>query len=155
MIYIRYIAGIYLAYFSSMPSSPICQVYTYFTTHGFVLYLLLLYILVIYYVYLKDIVICYVYLKDIHNISQGYNNNNNKGTEQAHELWSRYIPVKLVRTAYYWNKPCIYRSVSDIPVIYQEYSWYILYGLSFVYLYIPSLYIVYAQYIHCIYLVWI
>ncbi len=36
MVYARYI---YLVYFSNMQSSPICLVYTYFTTHGFVPYL--------------------------------------------------------------------------------------------------------------------
>jgi hypothetical protein len=52
--------------------------------------------------------------------------------------------------------PCIYRSGSDIPVIYQEYSLYILHGLSLEYiLYIPSISIVCPQYIHDIYLVYI
>ncbi len=51
---------------------------------------------------------------------------------------------------------CIYRSGSDIPVMYQENSLNILHGLSFVYtLYLPSIYIVYPQYIQCIYLVYI
>ncbi len=64
-----------------------------------------------------------------------------KGTEQTHLLWSGYIPGILVRTAYdlnipgiyTWFIPCISRKVSHIPVIYQEYSWNMLYGISFAY----------------------
>ena len=41
ILYIRYIPSIYLVYFSHMQSSPICLVYTYFTTNGFIPYLFL------------------------------------------------------------------------------------------------------------------
>ena len=61
---------------------------------------------------------------------------------------------------YTWYILCIYRKVSDIPVIYQEYVWNIPYGISFVYtwiyhvytLYMLSIYIVYTWYIYSIFL---
>ncbi len=60
---------------------------------------------------------------------------------------------------YTWYIPCIYRTFSDIPVIYQEYSWNILHGISFVYTCIYHvytqymlIYVVYTWYIYSIFL---
>ncbi len=91
--------------------------------------------------------IYYVYHFDIHSISNVY--HYKKGAEQNHEVFTRYIPDILVRITGLYHLYTLYipftnRSGSDIPVIYQEYSLYILHGLSLVYtLYIPSIYIVY------------
>ncbi len=135
-----------------MPTSPICLVYTYFTTNGFVQYLFLIIISLWYNLYTSRIYT--VYHKDI---------IIKKGTEQTHLFWSRYIPGILVRLVYDWNIPVIYlvytnhipksfRYSSYIPRIFMEYTiWYIL----CIYLNIPCLYIVFAQYIHWIYLVYI
>ena len=68
-----------------------------------------------------------------------------KGTEQTHEVLTRYIPDISIRTAYTCNISCIYH---DIPVIFNVYSMHILHILYSVYtMYIPCIYIVYTMYI--------
>ncbi len=75
-----------------------------------------------------------------------------KGTEQNHEVCTRYIPDISVRTAYKFYIPCIYHVYTMyIPALfwytcYNEYSLYILHGLSLVYtMCIPCIYMVYPQ----------
>ncbi len=124
-----------------------CKILWYTSKYIIYIKVYLMYILRIYIVYHKDIII-------------------KKGTEQTHEVWSRYIPGILVTWAYDWNIP-------GIPGIYLVYTmhipksfWYSSYitwifmeytirYILCIYLNIPCLYIVYAQYIHCIYLVYI
>ncbi len=60
--------------------------------------------------------------------------------------WGRHVTG--IYYLYNMYIPCIYWSGSDIPVIYQEYSLYILHGLFLVYtLYIPNISSVYTKYI--------
>ncbi len=103
---------------------------------------------------------------DIHSISQGYNFKKRYWTNPwvVKQVYIGYIGedgILLKYTRYItWYISCIYLSVSDIPDIYQEYLWYILYGLSFVYTciyqvyteYMLSIYIVYTWYVYSIFL---
>ncbi len=61
-----------------------------------------------------------------------------KGTEQTHELFTRYIPDILVRTAYTFHIPCIY----------HVYTMYILY-IYIMYIQTLHLTLVYTMYIPC------
>ncbi len=74
-----------------------------------------------------------------------------KGTEQTHEVFTRYILDILMRTAYNWNIPCIYH-VYTINILVR--LWYTSYipRLFIVYTtwFILSKYFVYAKYIYCI-----
>ncbi len=86
--------------------------------------------------------IYYVYPKYTHSISRVY--NYKKGTEQTHE--TAYAFHYHVYTMYI---PCIYLHGSDIPVIHNEYSLYILHGLSLVHtMFIPCIYMIYPWYIY-------
>ncbi len=74
-----------------------------------------------------------------------------KGTEQTHEVFTRYIPEILKRTAYNWNIPCIYHVYS----IYHAYT-----GQVLIYqLYTKNIHciyhMVYPENIHCIYQVYL
>ena len=71
-----------------------------------------------------------------------------KGTEQTHEIWTRHIQDILVRTAYYWNMPCIYHVYTmHIPVRF----WYTRFIPRILVVYTIYIYNVYLRDIHCIY----
>ncbi len=80
----------------------------------------------------------------------------NKGTEQTHEVFTRYIPDISVRTAYTFHIPCIYHVFTMyIPTLF----WYTCY-IQWIFLVytsciILSIYHVYTMYIHDISLVYI
>ncbi len=81
------------------------------------------------------------------------------GTEQTQKCFTMYIPSICMTSTYDWNIPCIYhvytiiyQTGGDIPVIYQEYSVYILHCMYLEYtLYILHIYKVYQFYKQCIY----
>jgi hypothetical protein len=100
-----------------------------------------------------------------------------KGTEQTHEVFTRYIPAIWMTCPYAFDMPCIYHVytmyiqfkiwyTSYIPGIFFVYTtWYILsiycaytihmYSIFCVYtMYIPCIYMVYIWYIHGIYMVY-
>ena len=71
-----------------------------------------------------------------------------KGKEQTHEVWTRHISNILVRTAYYWNMPCIYHVYTmHIPVRF----WYTRFIPRILVVYTIYIYNVYLRDIHCIY----
>jgi hypothetical protein len=82
--------------------------------------------------------ICIVYRRDI---------IKKKGTEQTHcsevgiyQAYWWHGHMTEIYQVYTWYILCIYRKVSDIPVIYQEYVWNIPYGISFVHTWIYLVY---------------
>ena len=65
-----------------------------------------------------------------------------KGTEQTHEVLTRYIPDISIRTAYTCNIPCIYH-------VYTIYIYYV-YIIHMQMLHLIIIYHVYTMYIHII-----
>ena len=85
-----------------------------------------------------------------------------KGTEQTHEVFTRYIQAIWMTCPYGFDIPGINHVYTtyiqpiwtygcDIPGIYHVYTWYIN-GNMWYTCYIPGIYSVYTRYIQCIYI---
>ncbi len=148
-VYVCYIHGIYMIY-TAVRWKHIVAADLYFVCvyiHGIFIYVILL-----------------LYTWYIHGIFQFYAIHTNMvGIYLAKFSWVCSVPVTICQV-YWWRRhstgiyrvhtmyiACICRSGCDIPLKYQEYTWYIPHGIYHVYTYyIDMIHNTWTEYIHSI-----